>query len=131
RPCTSLEAIDDKARPKEKTANAATMRSPAWRPVARSAVAEIAATAPDWTRAPATRTHLRRGAPITSGDRNTWGNIDPDSRIGTSRPIRAVGAPSVTRSQGSTVEALTVWSPDDCSALPPAIRKPLAGTESR
>src|SRR5699024_8845110 len=80
------------------------------------------------TPAPVTNTHLRRRTRTTSGVRNACGSIDPDSRIGTSSPTSAAGTPSTWNTHGSTVEALTVWSPEDCSVLAATSFRPLRGT---
>src|SRR5690625_5443432 len=86
RPCTSLEDIDVSDRPRENTARAARMMMPAPRPLPTAAVRAIAATPADWMSAPVTKTHLRCRTRSTTGVSITWGNIEPDSRIGTSNP---------------------------------------------
>ena len=67
----------------------------------------IAATAMACPAAPITHTHVRRGWRSTHGVSAACGNIEPDSRTGTSNPTAHAGAPSATSSQVSTVDALT------------------------
>src|SRR5699024_8885838 len=108
RPWTSFEEMDVKQRPKEKMANATKILTPASRPSASAAINAIAPTAAAWTRAPAMNTHLRYRTRNTNGVRNTWGSIEPDSRMGTNKPVSAWGTPRVANSHGNTVAALTI-----------------------
>ena len=131
RPCTSFDAIEHRHRPSENTTSAARIPTPAAVPCPSAAIAAITATDTACTAAPVTKTHFRRRTRTTSGVRNACGSIDPDSRIGTSRPTKAAGTPRTWNSHGSTVEALTVWSPDDCSVLAATRRRPLRGRSRR
>ena len=42
---------------------------------------------------------------------NNWGNMDPDSRIGTRNPMTKAGAPSVLQTQARVVFGLAIASP--------------------
>src|SRR5690625_7130316 len=54
--------------------------------------------------------------------------MEPDSRMGTSKPVSAGGTPKVSKTHRSTVDALTIWYPVDCSALADTSRSPLEDT---
>src|SRR5690625_3105200 len=131
RPWTSLEAIEHRLRPSEKTASAASTAMPAARPRPTAAVSAIAPTATACTTAPATNTRERRRTRSTTGVSSAWGSIEPDSRMGTSSPVNPAGTPRVWKSQGSTVEAPTIWSPELCRALADTSRSPLPGRSRR
>ncbi len=127
-PCTSFIATEQKPRPRLNTTSRPTMASPAARPCSHQTAAAMASTQAPCSTEPNTQNPLRTGwrriqAPIAS-----CGISEPDSRIGTSRPASAPGAPTAPISQASTVLGLISRSPILVSTLARMILKKLPGT---
>ncbi len=78
--------------------------------------------------APITQNHLRTGCRRTQAPITSCGISEPDSRIGTSTPTSAWGAPTATISQASTVLGLISRSPILVNMLATMMRKKLPGT---
>ena len=76
---------------------------------------------------PHTHTHLRTGWRRTAAPISICGNIEPDSRIGTSKLSIQPGAPSCSSSQGSVVLALAMRSARLERVLATRVRKKLPG----
>ncbi|WP_202817127.1 hypothetical protein [Serinicoccus sp. CUA-874] len=130
RPCTSLAAMEHRHRASAKSARARSTASPAMIPSSSRAAPAIATVARAWPPAPTIQTRVRRRCATTHGVRAACGSMDPDSRIGTSSPTSAAGAPTTASSQGSTVLALTTWSPMLCRAPAAMSRTPPRLTRS-
>lgn len=72
-------------------------------PRTSTAAAAIIAAHTPWPTEPSTHRRLRAGWDTTHGVRAACGSMEPDSRKGTSRPVKKPGTPAALNSQGRTV----------------------------
>ena len=110
-PITSLEATEHRPRARLNAVTQARSAHPALVPVSSRTLSPIETTAANCSRLPATHTHLRMAMRRTWPPMNSWGIIDPDSRIGTRKPSTKAGAPTTVEAQASVVFGLDSSSP--------------------
>src|SRR5690606_7566025 len=100
RDMTSFAAREVKERPPANTASASKISTPAAVPLDVAAISAMAAAATACTADPATHTHLRCGRRLIQGANAACGSSEPDSLIGTRRPMKPTGAPREVNSHG-------------------------------
>ena len=128
RPCTSFEPMEHSDRPSAKTARAARTTTAAAVPSRAAAASAITSAITPCVMEPATHTDFRCARRFTHGVSAACGNIDSDSRMGTSNAMARPGAPCAVNSHGNTVFGLMTWSPAFCRPLAAMNFMPFAGT---
>jgi hypothetical protein len=91
-PSTSLEAMEDNPRERLNSANRRTISQPAVAPLNDRLTTPIPAMDRNCSSEPITHTHFRIGNLRIYPAMKICGSMDPDSRIGTRKPMSATGA---------------------------------------
>ena len=110
-PNTSFELMEENARAREKVAKAMRTTKPAGPGGRSNAASPMDAMHAACAMALPTTTHLRRLIRLTQPEIKSCGSIDPDSRIGTSIPMKKPLVPSWESNHVSTVFGLVSTSP--------------------